>query len=521
LHRFVFERRAGAVALSALFFAVSAVLALKLRYLHDEGLFTFDNARALLREPAALAFFVKAKPALMLLYLAPAALGLPAFLVAHALVGAGAVFLTSEAARRLDLPSPNAAGLLLATSLSFTIAASNGYPNSDGAFFLALFLYFYFAERRLPAALVLGALPFARSELAAVTVIFLAWDLWVKRDARFALGALAFGAVYALAGALYHQNPAWLYSHFPDPQGMPEELKVHRPPSPSEAARSLQQALLRGSPLFCALGIVGLSRGDRRSYPVFASMAAIYVAMTLFQVLGVLGFDTSPRYYVAPLPLVALLAAWALAPRARSGEKERPAAAWIAAPGLAMACALQGAVGAVFAAVAALASALRLVFDQRRAAEGVLFVGALAVAGAQLANDADPERLQHARTHALVASLRTAGIYKGQPLFTDLYAARHDRDAGIGEARVLINQAIDWEIRFDSNPRNGQYGAIVRALEAEGVLFDPARHAPRRDAVYALRRRERTKAWRDAIEAAGPKSATFGEFVVYWWPDAP
>lgn len=513
LHAHLFERPAGALACALGFFAVSAALAMKLRFHHDEGLLTFDFARGLLREPLALVFFVKAKPVLLALALLPSAIGLRAYLLAHAAMAAGAVYLASAAARHLRVTSPNVAGWVLATSFSFTVAASNGYPNAGGCFALSLFLYLYLSGRRLPAALVLGALPFARNELAPVTLIFLALDVIEHRSLRFVLATLSFGAIYGAASGVYHGDPLWLYSGYPDPQGLPPKLRLYQTPTVIEAAQNLRQALLDNSPLLVAFGLFGVSLRDRRIAAVFASMIAIYFAMTAFQIIGVLGFDTSPRYYVAPLPLLALTAAWALSPA------ERPSVGWWAAPAIAATSALTGAIGAVFTAIAGLASALFLGAHLRKLAECLLLAGAIGIVAAELASERSHERRPHLRTHELVDAMRREGIYRGQPLYTDDYAARYDLDAGLGETHVLVNQTIDWELRYDTNPRNGQYEKMVRALEAQRLIFDPARHAVRRDAVYVLEDQERTKAWRARIEAEAPSVARIGDHFVYSWPE--
>lgn len=519
-HHALFVSRAGTWALAASFFVASAVLGFRLRFLHDEGAFTYDLARAFWREPAAGFFFVKAKPVLMLLATLPAAAGYPTFLLFHAVMGALAIVFVSEAARSLGATSPNVAGLALATSASFVVASANGYPNADGCFVLAAFLYAYFSGKRALAAVLLGALPFARNELAPVTCLFLAADLVRRRDARFVALTLACPTLYVLAGALYHHDLAWPYHEFPDPQGMPARLKVYAPPSPSQALRSLQAGLLAASPLFASLGLFAATRARRETLLLWASTVSIYGAMTAFQVLGVLGFDTSPRYYVAPLALVAVLAATVFSAPGTGGTDASFAprsAPFLAAPALLVACALQGTAGAVVAGAGLLAAILALVKQRYRLAQTVLVAGAVVVAGLLLGDPRLRETAQHARAHRLVDGLRRDGIYRAQPLYTDLYAARFDRDLGVPEVRVLVNDAIVWELLFDANPTNGQYAALEAALSAEGLLFRPETHLVRRDAVYAIRRLERTARWRKVIEAASPRQANDDDFVVYWW----
>lgn len=520
LHALVMTSRAGTWAIAGVFFAVTATLGLRLCFLHDEGVFTYDFARALLRAPAAGFFFVKAKPVLMLFSALPALGGYPCYLVVHAALGALALVLVSEAARAVGATRPNVAALLLGTSASFVVASANGYPNADGCLVLAAALYAYFSDKRALAAVLLGALPFARNELAPVTFLFSAHDFWRRRDARFVATTLVFPVLYGLAGGFYHHDFGWLFHKFPNPQGMPTQLKVYAPPTPSEALRSLQAGLLAGSPLFASLALFAASRGRHATWPLWGSAIAIYGVMTVCQVVGVLGFDTSPRYHVAPLALLAVLAALALSPAAgdEPGAPTVPRPApFVLAPALLTACALQGSVGAVAAGAGLLAAVLCLVKQRYRSAELLLVAGAVIVAGLALADPNLRETAQHARAHRLVEGMRRAGIYRGQALYTDLYAVRFDRDLGVAEAHVLVNDAISWELLFDANPANGQTAALEAALAAEGLSFRPEAHRVRRDAVYAIRRLERTARWRALLEAAAPRRVNDDDFEIYWW----
>ncbi|UJR84381.1 hypothetical protein [Sandaracinus amylolyticus] len=501
---------AASRAFALAYFVLVAWLALTQRYLHDEAVFTLDAARAGQHAPLALFFFQKSKPALMVLYVLPAALGVRAYVMVHATLGALAVYLVSEAARRLGFSSPNVAGWALAGSLSFTIAASNGYPNSDGAFFAALFLYLYASERRTAAAVVLGMLFFVRNELAALTLVFGAWDLYARRDLRFLAAILAVPALYGLAGALYHRDALWLYNDFPNPAGLPPEIRTWRAPTPLEALHNLRDGLLSNAPVLAVFGLAAAGARDRRLVPLLASVVAVYGVMTALQVADLLGFDSSPRYYVAALPVLAVLASAALSSDGR--------APWIAAGVLSLLCASVLPAGAAVAAVV-VAAVVLVLLRRRELALALLGSASVALLGWQLTDDTVRERTQHLGYHELVAEMRARGLYQsGRPLYVDLPIARYDLHVPIDEVYMLANAAIAWETERYLDPRNGQRQQLMGAVAHAGLLFHPEEHEPRRDATYALRDDARTRQWREHLEAAGAVGTRVGRHWVYTFP---
>lgn len=498
LERFLWESRAGSAACALIFFATT--VAVGKVYLHDEGLYTFDVARFMNEEFAAFFFWPKGKPVLLLLYALPAELGLDAFLVAHCLVGAAAILLVNATARRLGIAHPNLAGWMLATSTIFAITVSNGVPNADGAAFLALFLFLYFSGNYRWAAPVAGLLPFVRYELALVAFAFFAWDLWRRRDVRFAAGALVLPAAYLFAGAVYHREPAWVAELWVNPGLMPRELmlwpeslRLWRSFHPDAVADFHRTSFLYNSPVLAVFALFGavlaVLRRDARALILAGLVATFLTSISLFQLTAVVPVGLTLRGHVALLPAVALLVAWGI-----SGLPTLPRLWSPLSP----------------ESSARLHLALRF----------VLVAAAVAHQGWRLENRGE-EAARHRRTHELVAELRERGIYTGQPVFTDLYEARFDQCAGLGEVGFLVNGSITWELRTGSTVASGQREAIWRAQVSRGWHLDPESHEVRRDALYVLEDHSRVASWQQRVDAAEPTRLRTHGFVVSYWPESP
>ncbi|APR79825.1 Hypothetical protein A7982_05172 [Minicystis rosea] len=510
IHRQIFDEHTGAIGVAVVSFAITAFFAARLRYFHDEGLFTLDQVRIAHHELLATFFFIKAKPLLVLLYYLPAKLGLFGFLFTHAAVAALGVYFVSRAAAHLEIGHPNIAGLTLATSVTMAIAASNGVPNSDGATLLCLSLFLYFSGRRGLAAVALGALPFLRHELAPVTLLFLAWDVRERRDVRFLAAATVFPVAYWILGCLYFGSPLWLVTLFPNSQGVPEAIKTWHPPSLAAVVDNLRGALVMGSPMLAATALFGVFRRNRASILLFVTTIVIYGAMSAFQMIGVFGFDSSPRYYLAPMPLLALLAASALSSPLRFR--------WV--PGIALALIALPTPLRIVVAVTGLFAAAGAFARSREAVSAILVAGSSALFVA-LAGQSGREIEQHAANHRLMAALAESGVFHGQPLFTTSYLARDDRCAGASDAYLLVNQAMEYETRSLSD-RNGQIERVYRAGALEHIV-SLRDHVIRRDALYAVADRPRNAAWRGLLEASNPRRTQVHDgresYLVYSWPE--
>jgi hypothetical protein len=516
LHRYVFEHPAVGVVLAAGCFVLYGVFALDLTYLHDEGIFTLDMAGCMIYSPAAMLFFVKAKPVLMLIYTPFAALGLTPYLLFHAALAALAVALIVRTAVHLGIAHPGAAGWLLALSFGFTIGGSNGFANVDGAFFLSLFLFLYFSRRYLWAGGVLGLMPLVRNELALVWVAFIAWDVWNRKDYRFVLAGLAFPVVYAVAGSVYHGNIAWLVSTFPNPQSKPQDIGFELP-TLKRMGKYIQQSMLLNLGVMAFPALSALKAGDRRGILLLVLTWLFFILMAFFQYFGVFGFDLSLRYHLSPLPLVALLCAYGLSSYGR--------AAWVGAGCAAVLMVILPGEGKGFLVAVAVLAVAHLVtrwktkLDVVRPSNLVLWIIGVCllvsgISGRQYGED------QHRWNHRVMDSLKKSAIYNGQPVYTDIHIARYDRCAAIQDVYFLANESMLWELSRFLNRENGQYGEIVRALAHQRFVVEPEAHKLRLDAIYLLIQGPRMERWQRRIESAGPKNVRIGTHTAYYWPQA-
>lgn len=211
------DRAHGRVAFA--FAAVAVVISFVLPGADDEGYLTFIGASAMSRSPLACIFFQKFHPALSALYVFPALLGWQGFRAIHALVAAGGVFFVGDATERLG-GTGWVAALMLALSPAYVLAAASGQSNTDGVTLFALVLAL--AARGGPSVLaacaVAGVAPWARYEFSvplAVLVLALVFAPGLDRRerARRLFAASAPPLAYLGGGALYHHDPLW-FLHF-------------------------------------------------------------------------------------------------------------------------------------------------------------------------------------------------------------------------------------------------------------------------------------------------------------------
>src|SRR5262249_45080813 len=146
--------------------------------------------------------------------------------------------------------------------------------------------------------------------------------------------------------------------------------------------------------------------------------------------------DRSLRYHVAPLPLVALLAA----------SLRRPL--WLPAT-----------------------------------------MQAAFVLGTLVFTDYGRER--HLQNHRLMDAVRQSPAWHGQSVYTDVQIARYDTCSGV-DAWMLANDSIAYDVEHQLSADNGQRDAIVRALERQRFLvtLDPIP----KDALYLIES-ERNRRW--------------------------
>jgi hypothetical protein len=477
LHRAVFASGLTQAGLAAAHGVLVICFAVSRRYLDTEGLFLNNIGVTLVDGYWKILFSLKAKPPLLLLYAPFSAIGFDAFLIAHATLGAAGIWLIAEAARRCRLPNPNLAGWLMAMSLGYSVAASNGLANSDGAVFSALFLCLYASRHHTAAALTLGLLPFVRHELAVLSVAFLVWDVWTHRRWRFPVTACAIPLAYILAGAIVFGDLLWPYTYFPNPTGMPGDIRGFDPPSATVVGKFFLESLAVNFGVLGLFAPFACRHADRHLFLLFVVTGATLVALTAMQYTGA-GFDLSLRYHVTLIPLVAILATHAFSSLGRRS----------------------------------LVSRTRVALAQL-----LVFAVALLFSGHQMLSN-DYSRLEHAQNHRLMGALKDSGIYRGQPIFTDQSIARYDGCAGVTAAAFLANASIRWYMDRLSPPGTAWFGELEAAFRRRGFLIDAENHAVRTDAIYLLKDGERMRSWRDRIEAWHPTAVPLvDDFRAFYW----
>jgi hypothetical protein len=514
VHALLLDNRGVAVLLAVVFFACAAWCGLSRRYLQDEGLVTHATASALRCGLVGGFFALKAKPPLIFLYAPFSAIGFDAFLVVHAALAAFTVWIAAETARKLGVIHPNAAGWVLASSFGYMVGASNGFPNVDGAFFNALFLYSYFTSHYTWAGIILGVLPFVRHELGAISLIFLAWDLWHRRRPLIILAAAAFPLVYVGAGAIYHGDLLWLAHHFPDFTEKPAAIRGFDLPSLPFLGRYMLTSVAVNLGVLGLLSPFGWDKTDRRSLLVWGAGWGTLAIMAMLQETGRFGFDTSLRQHLALIPLLAVAVAYAW-----SASRLSP---WLGGAAFAGGLILFPATRSPFLLVPMAGMLLRARMRAAHHAKGmelIILGGALLclmhnIAVSEYARE--QSRLSRSLFHSLVES----GIYHGQTVYTDLHVARYDRWPGVPRVLYLANESVRWEAERLVTPGSPQHRAMVRALHCAGFLLAPEAHRVQTDAVYVLREGERMRKWQEHIEQLHPQRVPLvqGFVALYWDP---
>jgi hypothetical protein len=375
------------LALLALAFGVPA--ALGDHYLGDEGLLSWCFAAMLREEPLAVFFWLKSRPPLALLQAPFADLGARAHAVMHVLLGAFALPMLAAVARAAGQRSPNLAPTLLLLSPLWLACGPAAVSNSDALTGLVLVLYLWRVRGRpAVAGALLGALVLIRAELVIVAVGLALVALVAKRGSpdrarSLALAAPLLPALYALAGALYHGDLLWPLRYPPALAAPPAVGLFHA----HGYAGSLGDAALA---LLALCPFIVLFPGLRASrLPPFERLAALLVLLYLLAIrglpaLGLFNFDSSPRYLLPCLPLLALALARGLEGWPQGQDHGRSATLALAAALLTGHHIAQSGGGpALLLAVAAAALALLLVRAGPRLARlalpGLLLGAALAL----------------------------------------------------------------------------------------------------------------------------------------------
>jgi hypothetical protein len=444
------------------------------RYLDDEGILTHLYADFLRRDFTATFFWLKSHPALALLNLPGAALGLNGFFVLHVLIGAAGVLCIAIAARRAGIREVGIAPLALATSPLYVAGGASGIANVDGAAVAAGALALCLGPSPgIVAGLVAGTLPFVRFELALLTLSLALIGVRTARGGRFLAGIAAVPLGYVAAGALYHGNLLW-FIDFPPAWGQwdPASFAVVAASVQSVSAGALVRSVGVTLPALPLLLLLPYGRGTLRPFeaPLLAYVIVFVPAITLLPFARV-AFGFNDRYYLTALPAVALLAACA-ADRIpeHAGRSRLPRAL------AAIACAVAAAVAAAWAlAGVALATAV-IVAAGAGVAAGPALTAVSAVMLVGLAATLPRGYRGHPQMETVTHWLRDHRAEVGErPIYTNLkllhaFASRSGGAPGF-DIEGLIQPDMRKELLDWSNAENGQRARIWRlAQEAEYLL---------------------------------------------------
>jgi hypothetical protein len=298
--------------LAAIYVGVGAIFVFTDYTLNDEGLLTYYWANWARHAFVPVFFFQRVRPILCALYLPVSAAGVHWTLVAHVLVASLALPMLAAVARALGYRLPNLPAFALALSPLFFYGGPAGFSNADGAVGICLALYLLCARRwPLAAGLVIGLLPWVRSELAIFAAVAALHGLLVRRDRALLAGIAVFPLLYLAAGALYHRDPIWMLHFFPK--------------SPSDPSDPMWKGQLIGvqyflEPLLAVTPIAALAIAVRPSrlqpieWTLLFYLLAAALVINVLPVFEIGNFGTSPRFSMALLPPLALLVGRAFDP---------------------------------------------------------------------------------------------------------------------------------------------------------------------------------------------------------------
>lgn len=456
------------VGVMATLFAITGlVLALGQLSVDDEGLQTYVFTRWLLLEPVPVFFFQHVKPVVCLLLAIPSLFGVQALRVAQILLAASVAPMLAAVARTLGIRLPNLTALIVLVSPLFVFGAANGVTNVDGVFGTTLVLYLTVARRRhWLAGIVLGCLPWVRPELAVFWVIVWLYMACVERNRGFMLGALIFPVVYTVSGAVYHHDPLWLVHFGP-------AMKFPIPGNPIWQSQHVdlryslaRQLLVTPAVAFALTARPSRLSGLERALYAFAWTSFLLHTFVPFLRLGNFGY--SPRFFMQPLPVLALLSARALEPWL---FERRPARALYLLPvALAAIWIVSRRPPAAVTVPILCAYVAAAVFGFLGWGRSIVAVVAFtACLGLPLPRDeqATPPYIKPAltwlREHA--HEIRATTIYTNSAVMA--FTITHTADLAETEVRFIVPPDILWEFTELSNPDNQQLDAIRRAARAE------------------------------------------------------
>ncbi|MFI5365361.1 MAG: hypothetical protein ACHQ4J_07030 [Candidatus Binatia bacterium] len=459
----------------AIYVAAGVMFVLTDYTLNDEGLLTYYWGSWARQAFVPVFFFQRIRPVMAALYLPASAGGVHVTLIAHVVVAALSLPMLAAVARALGHRLPNLPALAVALSPLYFYGGPAGFSNTDGVVGICLALYLLCARRRpLLAGVVSGLLPWVRSELTIFSAAFALHGFLVRRDRSLLVGIGIFPLLYTIAGAFYHHDPIWILHFLPKTPADPLYTMWN---GQLIGAQYFLEPLLAVSPIVPVIVALRLARLQpiERTLLLYSAVAA--VALNVLPIFHIGNFGTSPRYSMALLPALAVLAGRAFEPW-WSGE--RPTLVTLVAMALFagwLATRQQDGTAVALLLIANLIfiAAVGLQLGTPTAALAV----ALMVAGPLL-----PIRLDVGRTitaqylDPMVDWLRAHGDRISGPVLTNsqLLAPFVEGRLARVDVRFVVPIEMSREIALLTNPANGQRDRIRRLCETDlygRTLFAP------------------------------------------------
>ena len=433
-------------------------------FLNDEGVLTWIFAGLTSEAPLDMLFFLKARPAISLLYAPVAALGLSPFLWVHLLVAAVAVPLTASLARRFDHHRPLLPAALLALSPLYFAAAAAGVQNTDGTVGLLLVAWLMSRNFPLTAGLFLGAVVLGRIEIAFFAVVLAAYAALTPGRRRLLLGAVAIPGLYFLAGTVYHGDLLWPL-HYPSSVFSNPAIGAAERAGYGGSLRDLVSTALGLTPVVGALAWISLrGRGALENVLILAAIAFVLVIRVL-PFTQLIYVDASPRYVLPALPFLCLGVGRVLESWGAKGRR-----AW-AAPAMLLAVVALVSLGLeartivlLFAAAGICVLAAAVASRSRLRAAMIVLAGAAAgflplLPGTRLLLGERAQQLEQIRQWIAAAHVpRHTAVVTDRHLL-GIWLAEYAPELGV-EVRHLVTADMLYELKALTNPATHQLDAV-------------------------------------------------------------
>ena len=307
--RFVLSDRRALWLLTAAYVAVNLILLERAAVVNDEGLLVHYTATWVRLDLPAVFFLQKAKPVLSVLYALPAAAGVWWTMLAHVCVSALALPFLGEFAHSYGYRLPNVPALVVAASPVFLLGGAAGIANNDAIVGTALVLFLLGGGHAFAAGLVLGCLPWVRSEMLPLLIVLWLHAVLIEPNRRLAIGAMLFPIAYEILGAVYHRDLLWMV-HYPP-------SSPYNPNNPMWSTIPVGPQYFLGyvmtiTPVAGLVACVPLGRLRPLERTLLVYLVLMAVLLDVLPIFKIGNFGGSPRYLSQLLPVAGLFAARAL-----------------------------------------------------------------------------------------------------------------------------------------------------------------------------------------------------------------